>query len=378
MTGQYDVAVIGGGILGLAHAWMATRRGLKAVLFERSARAQGASVRNFGMVWPVGQPAGELSSLALRARELWLELAASNVVDVQECGSVHLAHHLDELAVLEEFSSRGTHTTNMLTPDEVVRTTSLVNPEGLLGGMWSPTELRVDPRTASAAIASWLESHCDVQCRFRTPVTRIDGKDIHSADGRAWRAERVIVCSGSDLSTLYPDVFLHSGLQLCKLQMLRTTPQPDPQVRPPHVASGLTLRHYTSFADCASLPALQTRIAEESPELDRFGIHVMASQFPGGEIIVGDSHEYGDDISPFDKSEIDELILRELRKVIRLSDWSIRERWHGIYARHPERPVFETETTEGTQVFVGTGGAGMTLAFGLAERAWKRWMGETE
>jgi FAD dependent oxidoreductase TIGR03364 len=371
MTGQYDVAVIGGGIVGLAHAWMAAQRKLKVILLERTSVAQGASVRNFGMIWPVGQPAGELYNTALRSRDFWLQLQAKGVVEVEQCGSIHLAHQPDELTVLEEFCAAGSHQVTMIPPDEIIRQSPLANPEGLLGGMHSSTELRVDPRTASARIASWLSTDDHVDCCFGTAVTCIEDKQVFAADGRKWSADRIIVCSGSDLCTLYPEILQQSGLKLCKLQMLRSAAQPSLPAGTPHIASGLTLRHYTSFEHCPSLAALKDRIADQTPELDRYGIHVMASPFPSGEVILGDSHEYDEDISPFDKSLIDDLMLRELRKVIRLEDWTIQQRWHGIYAKQPSLPVFEATAPDGVQVFVGTGGAGMTLAFGLADRAWQ-------
>ena len=72
-----DIAIVGAGILGLAHAYALARRGHSVTVYERSPQAAGASVRNFGMIWPIGQPAGRMYEIALRSREVWVEVSAS-------------------------------------------------------------------------------------------------------------------------------------------------------------------------------------------------------------------------------------------------------------------------------------------------------------
>jgi FAD dependent oxidoreductase TIGR03364 len=328
------------------------------------------------MVWPIGQPTGEQHALALKSRKAWLELAGAAGVWVNPCGSIHLAHRDDECAVLEEFAQRAPslgYQCQLLTRDEVLRRTQGANPVGLRGGLASPTELCVNPRTVIRALPAWLSNTYGVRFQFGTTITNVDGGRVRSAHGDTWNFYRTIICSGADFETLFPEVFLDRGLRRCKLQMLKTVRQPDGWRLGPHLASGLTLRHYASFTVCESLPSLRKRIASETPELDHYGIHVMASQNDEGEVILGDSHEYDSAIQPFDRVEIDDLILRELRRVIDLPDWGIAERWHGIYAKQETQPLFEAEPLARIHVCTATGGAGMTLAFGLAERSWENW-----
>ena len=71
---SYDDIVVGAGVIGLAHAYHLASRGRRVAVFDRSPAAAGASVRNFGMLWPIGQPLGELRALALRSLEIWLEV----------------------------------------------------------------------------------------------------------------------------------------------------------------------------------------------------------------------------------------------------------------------------------------------------------------
>ena len=145
----------------------------------------------------------------------------------------------------------------MLTADEVLARAPFVNPTDLLGGMWSETELRVNPRVASALIAQWQATHFSVETCFDTQVTAVDGTVVRAADGRQWRAARIVICSGSDLQTLFPEKLQPSGLKLCKLQMLRSAPQPESVRQTAHLASGLTLRHYTAFQPCPTLQQLK-------------------------------------------------------------------------------------------------------------------------
>ncbi len=98
------LAIVGGGILGLAHAYLAAKRGRSVILFERNARASGASIRNFGQIWPIGQPAGEMHEIALRSRELWLGVLAETKLPYRPTGSLHVAYRDDEIDVLREFA----------------------------------------------------------------------------------------------------------------------------------------------------------------------------------------------------------------------------------------------------------------------------------
>src|SRR3984957_15667102 len=102
---RVGIAIVGAGILGLAHAYLAAKAGKSVVVFEKSPRATGASVRNFGMVWPIGQPAGAMLDLALRSRGLWLEILGRAKLPCRETGSLHLAYREDEAEVTREFAA---------------------------------------------------------------------------------------------------------------------------------------------------------------------------------------------------------------------------------------------------------------------------------
>src|SRR5262245_58900181 len=203
MTRQFDDAVVGAGVLGLAHAYHLAKRGHKVVVFERNLKACGASVRNFGMLWPIGQPAG-IRQMALRSRYIWLSILNSTALWHERTGSLHLAYREDEAQVLQEFvtSSDGIECgCELLTPQEVLERSEAVRPEGLLAGMWSSTEICIDPREVLEKLPEWLVEEYGVQFEFGRTVTHYQSPHL-KAGGEEWQANHLYVCCGDDFSTL--------------------------------------------------------------------------------------------------------------------------------------------------------------------------------
>jgi D-hydroxyproline dehydrogenase subunit beta len=382
MTSQksYGDAVVGAGVLGLAHAYQLARRGRRVVVFERHPRAAGASIRNFGMLWPIGQPFGPLRQLAARSVQIWMDVLASSGLWHERTGSLHLAYRDDEAQVLREFAHEAaSHAApvDLLTPEEVGMRTTAVRRDGLQLAMASDQEVCVDPREVVASLPEWLSRRFGVDFYFDRTITAVAMPAVFAGNLR-WSADRLWICSGDELNLLFADEFERCGLVRCKLQMMRSTSYGGGSRIGPMLAAGLTLRHYASFQNCPSLPALRHRVTLETPWFDHQGIHVLVSQNGRGELTIGDSHEYGDEIEPFDKTEIDEWVLGYLKTFLDAPGLRIASRWHGTYVKHKSEPYVVIHPAPAVTAITGVGGAGMTLSFGLAEQVVAGELGESE
>jgi len=360
--------VIGAGIVGLATARALATRGYKVTVIERSSKAVGASIRNFGMVWPIGQPEGALYERALHAKSIWKEVIAGAKCWSQEAGSLHMAYHQDELEVIQQFVEVSSYRpVSFLNAEETLAKSPAVNPNGLLGSLYSADEMIVDPREAIAAIPGYLEAALGVTFIWNTAISKVEYPTVFSGF-ESWSADEIFVCSGQDFETLYPEQFSAAPLTKCKLQMMRLEAQPDEWRIGPALCGGLSFIHYHGFKAAASLPGLKARYESEYAEYLKWGIHVMASQNGLGEITVGDSHEYALTFDPFDREFINTMILDYLGTFAQFKSPKVFQSWHGIY---PKMTNGATEIVikpeSGVTIINGLGGNGMTLSFGLCD-----------
>ncbi len=368
MERKADIAIVGAGIVGLAHAYMALRKGYRVVLFEREQFAIGASVRNFGLVWPIGQEPGVGLDRALRSKQHWEEVSKGAGFWMRDNGSLHVVYHEDEWNVLQEFAQLykdSYYQFELLSPEQVKEKSPIVMQQGLRGGLYSATEGTVYAREAIRKIPQWLEGKFGLMLRFGHVVTEILLPIIKTAR-ESWMVDKVIVCSGADFETLYPEVFDQQPVSKCKLQMMKAIPE-KPFKLGPTLCAGLTLRHYAAFGKCPSLQVVDDRYDNASVDFKKHGIHILLAQNEMGELIIGDSHHYGHTLEPFDSEEVNDIILDYLSTFTELPNLKITERWHGIYPKVQGNSNLIVEPAPGVTIVTGLGGAGMTLSFGLAE-----------
>lgn len=361
--------VIGAGIVGLATTKALAERGYKVTVIERSAMAIGASIRNFGMIWPVGQPDGELYERAMLSKEIWLDVCKAANIWHEKTGSLHLAYEQDEWKVLNELQSIYKHRQYILfNPEQTKKISPAVKEEKLVGSLYSTNEMILDPREAMRKIPVWLNEKFGVNFIWGKAVTDVSYPAVYSGK-EEFEADLIYVCSGSDFESLYPEIFLQLPLVKCKLQMMRLEAQHDNWRIGPPLCGALSLVHYNSFKAAPSLNDLKNRFENEYEEYLKLGIHVMAAQNQVGEITVGDSHEYGPSSDPFDKHHINDLIISYLGKFATFKNNHITQTWNGTYAKLTDsRTEFVLEPEHGVTIINGIGGNGMTLSFGLCEQ----------
>lgn len=371
-----DVICVGAGALGTFHAYFAAKKGKKVLLIERDFTPHEGTVRNFGQCVPSGQEYPAWRNRGLRTLATYKAIQAQTDITVRNNGSCYIASDEAEMQLLEEMFQRDqTHGYEavLLRKEAVLQKYPTVKPDYVKGGLFYPQEVSLEPRTAIGKIIEFVQKDAGVLFKNYSTVVRCgrhNGKaEVHTAAGETYTADTVMICSGREFKILYPELFLHSGLRVSKLQMMVT--QPMPQVAlPGNLLTGYSIRRYEGFRSLPSYPHVCAAPKDAEVE-NTYGMHILFKQAVDGSIIIGDSHEYasaantetldfGTDVY------INELMLREARRVMDLPHWNIRSYWNGYYSTHANG-AYVHEAEPGIHIVTGMGGKGMSTGAGFAQ-----------
>ena len=366
----FDLVVVGAGIVGLAHALVGARRGLRVAVVERDQRCVGASIRNFGFITVTGQRAGDTWRRASRSAVVWEEVAKVAGIPILQRGLWVATKRLAAAQVLEAFRA-----TDMGRECELLSASAAADRAPLLradaGALYSPHELRVESREAIPRLTAWLKESHDVRFFNGEAVLGVEPGRVHTARS-IFRAERVVLCPGTDL-TGPAQAWLPPSLKLSRLQMLRLRPT-SPVRMPAPVMADLSLVRYAGYAALPESKALLRQLQQECPASLRHGIHLIAVQSADGSLVVGDSH-HDEDASPepFASEAVDALILKHLHEAVRLPRCEVVERWTGVYPTGHTHDALIEAPHPGIRVVLVTSGTGASTAFGLAEDVFQAW-----
>jgi FAD dependent oxidoreductase TIGR03364 len=361
----FDLAVVGSGIVGLAHAWAGARLGKRVVVIERDGQANGASIRNFGFVTVTGQKAGEVWGRARRSRDLWLAAAPGAGIAVEHRNLLLTFRSPEAEAVVGAFlrTPMG-EACRRLDPAELASRWPVPLPPRVRGALFSPHEIRVESRAAIPAMRAWLEGRWGVVFMSGTAVLEAAPPLIRTSRGPV-DADAAVVCPGDDLVSLFPETIAAMGVTRCRLSMLRLA---NPGFRlPAALMSDLGLVRYAGYADLPQAAALRTRLEAEQPESLEHGVHLIVTQSADGSLVVGDSHHYADTPDPFAPQAVEGLILDEFAAATGLAPPPVTERWTGTYSSAPDRAMFAAAPAPNVRLVMVTSGTGASTAFGIAE-----------
>ena len=368
------VVIVGGGVLGTMHAIMARRSGYGVVHLEREPEARGASVRNFGLLWVSGRRAGPELALALRARELWAEIAAGAPgTGLRPAGSLTLATSEAELRVLREAAAL---------PDAKERDFELLGPDGVravnpalrgefLGGLFCRLDAIVEPRTALPALRAALAGPGYQWLPGREAV-KVAANGVRDHTGRWHRGDLVVLCTGANFTGVAGRHLAGSGaltsLRRVRLQMLQT--EPFAAQLTTSVADGDSLRYYPAY----DVPG-RSLLPPQPPVAAAARAQLLLVQRADGGLTIGDTHAYDEPFAfDVDEDAYDHLRARtEALLGARLP--AVRRRWAGVYCEVAGAAgtalYHRSQVAPGVVLVTGPGGRGMTCSPAIAEETFQ-------
>ncbi len=210
-TRSFDVAVIGGGVIGLAIAWRSAQRGLRVTVLERANPGHGTSWVAAGMIAPISEarPAEHaLLPLILASARLYPEFASElseatgRDSGYLACGTVEVARDEDEAQALDrEFAMRqrlGLPVQRLLA-SQARRLEPALAPAVRLA-LEVPDDHAIDPRKLTEALAIAATS-AGAEIRGGTEVSEVEIAEdrvcgVRLADGSRVDAEQVVIAAG--------------------------------------------------------------------------------------------------------------------------------------------------------------------------------------
>jgi glycine/D-amino acid oxidase-like deaminating enzyme len=235
---EFDVAVVGAGLVGCAIAWGLARAGQRVVVLDEGDLANRASRGNFALVWVQSKGMGmpPYGAWTVRSSEAWAGFAETlgqqTGIDLahRRPGGFHLALSGVELAkradLLERLQAQPgmpRYAYEVLDREQVRKMLPHVGPE-VVGGTYCPLDGHVNALRLFRALNAGMQQ-LGVRYLAQHAVERIEpqagGFALHGAGGEL-RAGKVVLAAGNGNARLAPMVGLAAPVRPQRGQVIVT------------------------------------------------------------------------------------------------------------------------------------------------------------
>ena len=241
LPAQTEVAVIGGGIVGVCCAWWLAERGIPVVLLEKGELAAEQSSRNWGWVRSMGRDLREIP-LALASLDIWTRWQAELGEDLgfRRSGILYACENPQQVQQQADWlaaaSAQGVRA-QLLERSELARLLPDGARAGWSGALHTPLDGRAEPQLATLAIARGAR---------RLGAQLLTGCAVRGLDVQAGRVAGVVteqgllrcnqvVLAGSAWSSLF---LRNLGIRLPQLKVIASVLRTEPLPGAPELAVG--------------------------------------------------------------------------------------------------------------------------------------------
>lgn len=205
---QARVVIIGGGVVGCSVAWHLAKLGWReVVLLERKRLTSGTTWHAAGLIGQL-RATDNMTRLARYSAELYASLEAETGIATgfRQTGSISVAlsdERHEELLRQASMARAFGVPVEPLSPQEVAARYPHVNLDGVVGGVWLPTDGQGDPGNIALAMAKGARQRGALifentaVAGIHRQGARVTGVDWHSGEERGHIAcEAVVNCAG--------------------------------------------------------------------------------------------------------------------------------------------------------------------------------------
>lgn len=343
MKREFDVLVIGAGIVGTACALELAKTGLAVAVLEGDTVGSGATAAGMGHIVVMDDSPAQLA-LTRYSQLLWDELAQADPRphDYSRCGTLWLAADAEEMAgvnLKQELYNSYAIPCRAIGQAELYQMEPNVRP-GLAGALLVPGDSVVYPPSSAAhLLAKATESGAIL---IRGQVRELLPGGVKLADGATFKAENIVVAGGWGAKKLLPDLPMRAK----KGHLVITDRYP-----------GFVKRQLVEMAYIKNA---------HSSEGDSVAFNVQPR--PTGQVLIGSSRQYDREDTALDFAILGQMLKQAFDYMPGLAELSTIRVWTGIRPATPDGLPLIGPYPAQAGVWLATGheGLGITTALGTA------------